>query len=89
LAHLGVAMFVVGVTLVSNYGIESDVRMSPGDSAEIAGYTFKFGGVSDYPGPNYNAHRGRFEVSQEGQLIAVLEPEKRTYFVQTRPMTEA
>jgi cytochrome c-type biogenesis protein CcmF len=89
LAHLGVAMFVVGVTLVSNYGIENDVRMSPGDSAEIAGYTFKFGGVSDYPGPNYNAHRGRFEVSQEGQLIAVLEPEKRTYFVQTRPMTEA
>ncbi len=66
LAHLGVAMFVVGVTLVSNYGIESDVRMSPGDSAKIAGYTFKFGGVSDYPGPNYNAHRGRFEVSPGG-----------------------
>jgi cytochrome c-type biogenesis protein CcmF len=89
LAHLGVAVFIVGITMVSNYGIEQDIRMSPGDSAEIAGYEFKFEGVSRYPGPNYNADRGRFQVFQEGELIATLEPEKRTYFVQTRPMTEA
>jgi cytochrome c-type biogenesis protein CcmF len=89
LAHLGVAVFIVGITMVSNYGVEKDIRMSPGDTADIAGYEFKFEGVSNYPGPNYNAHRGRFLVSQEGKLIATLEPEKRTYFVQTRPMTEA
>jgi cytochrome c-type biogenesis protein CcmF len=89
LAHLGVAMFIVGVTLVSNYGIESDVRMGPGDVSEIAGYEFKFEGVSEYPGPNYSAHRGRFQVSQNGETFTTLEPEKRTYFVQTRPMTEA
>jgi cytochrome c-type biogenesis protein CcmF len=89
LAHLGVAMFIVGVTMVSNFGLEHDVRMSPGDVSEIAGYQFKFEGVNQVPGPNYNADRGRFEVTQGDQLIAVLEPEKRTYFVQTRPMTEA
>ncbi|MCU7852817.1 MAG: heme lyase CcmF/NrfE family subunit [Candidatus Thiodiazotropha sp. (ex Monitilora ramsayi)] len=89
LAHLGVAMFIVGVTLVSNYGIESDIRMSPGDVSEISGYEFKFEGVSQFPGPNYNANRGRFQVTKDGELIATLEPEKRTYFVQTRPMTEA
>jgi cytochrome c-type biogenesis protein CcmF len=89
LAHLGVAMFIVGVTMVSNYGIESDVRMSPGDVSEIAGYQFKFEGVNKLPGPNYNADRGRFLVSRDGELIATLEPEKRTYFVQTMPMTEA
>ena len=89
LAHLGVAVFIVGITMVSNYGIEKDVRMSPGDSAEIADYTFKFEGVNQFPGPNYNANRGRFQVSKDGELIATLEPEKRTYFVQTRPMTEA
>ena len=88
-AHLGVAMFIVGVTMVSNFGLEHDVRMSPGDVSEIAGYEFKFEGVSKFPGPNYNADRGRFLVSQDGELIATLEPEKRTYFVQTRPMTEA
>jgi cytochrome c-type biogenesis protein CcmF len=89
LAHLGVAMFIVGITMVSNYGIERDVRMSPGDVSEIAGYQFKFEGVSQLPGPNYNANRGRFQVSRDGEHLATLEPEKRSYFVQNRPMTEA
>ena len=89
LAHLGVAVFIVGITMVSNYGIEKDVRMSPGDTAELAGYEFRFEGVNQIPGPNYNANRGRFVVYKDGKQLTVLEPEKRTYFVQTRPMTEA
>jgi cytochrome c-type biogenesis protein CcmF len=89
LAHLGVAVFIVGVTMVSNYGVESDVRMSPGDSSEIAGYSFKFEGVERTPGPNYNANRGRFQVTKEGKHLVTLEPEKRNYFVKTKPMTEA
>ena len=89
LAHIGVAMFIIGATLVSNYGIEKDIRMSPGDSYEMEGYTFVFEGVSTIPGPNYNAHRGRFRVLEDGEEIALLEPEKRTYLVQNRPMTEA
>jgi cytochrome c-type biogenesis protein CcmF len=89
LAHLGVAMFIVGVTMVSNFGMENDVRMSPGDVSEIAGYEFTFEGVERTPGPNYNAHRGKFQVSRNGEHLTTLEPEKRTYFVKTRPMTEA
>ncbi|MCG8015637.1 MAG: heme lyase CcmF/NrfE family subunit [Candidatus Thiodiazotropha sp. 'RUGA'] len=88
-AHMGVAMFIVGVTMVSNFGEEHDVRMSPGDVSEIAGYEFRFDGVKRVPGPNYNAHRGSFQVSHNGEAFITLEPEKRTYFVQTRPMTEA
>jgi cytochrome c-type biogenesis protein CcmF len=34
LAHLGIAMFIVGATMVSNFGSEEDVRMSPGDVHE-------------------------------------------------------
>ncbi|MCG8486518.1 MAG: heme lyase CcmF/NrfE family subunit [Chromatiales bacterium] len=89
LAHLGVAMFIVGVTMVSNFGEEHDVRMSPGDVSEIAGYEFRFDGVKRVPGPNYNAHQGSFQVSRDGEAFITLKPEKRTYFVQTRPMTEA
>ncbi|MGD8587256.1 MAG: heme lyase CcmF/NrfE family subunit [Chromatiales bacterium] len=89
LAHLGVAVFIIGITMVSNYGIEHDIRMGPGDKTEVAGHIFQFEGVKRTPGPNYNANRGRFLVSKDGEQIAVLEPEKRTYFVQTRPMTEA
>jgi len=89
LAHLGVAVFIVGITLVSNYDIEQDIRMSPGDSVEIAGYRFLFEGVRQQPGENYRAHRGRFRVYQGDREVTLLEPEKRTYFVQTKPMTEA
>jgi cytochrome c-type biogenesis protein CcmF len=86
---MGVAVFIIGITMVSNYGLEHDIRMSPGDKTVLAGYEFKFEGVSQYPGPNYNADRGRFLLSKGGEQIAILEPEKRSYFVQTRPMTEA
>ncbi|MCU7881301.1 MAG: heme lyase CcmF/NrfE family subunit [Candidatus Thiodiazotropha sp. (ex Lucinoma aequizonata)] len=89
LAHLGVAVFIVGITMVSNFGYENDVRMSPGDVSEIAGYEFLFEGVKQIPGPNYNANRGRFLVTKDGEHVTILEPEKRTYFAQSRPMTEA
>jgi cytochrome c-type biogenesis protein CcmF len=88
-AHLGVAMFIIGVTMVKGYETEQDLRMSPGDTAKVGGYTFLFDGVTDAPGPNYQAARGRFVVSREGKEITVMEPEKRMYTVQSMPMTEA
>ncbi|CAK0753490.1 holocytochrome c synthase CcmF component [Gammaproteobacteria bacterium] len=89
MAHLGVGFLMVGITLVSHYGIERDIRMMPGDSYEMAGYRFRFEGVSTISGPNYQAHRGAFQVFQNNQPIARLEPEKRVYLAQGMPMTEA
>jgi cytochrome c-type biogenesis protein CcmF len=89
LAHLGVAMFILGATMVSSFGSEKDVRMSPGDVHEIAGYRFQFEGARSVDGPNYRAARGRFLVFRGGERIAVLEPEKRTYLTSAKPMTEA
>jgi cytochrome c-type biogenesis protein CcmF len=63
--------------------------MGPGDSTEIAGYTFRMVGVRDTEGPNYVAAQGRIEVSRGDQPIATLYPEKRIYRVQQNPMTEA
>ncbi len=88
-AHLGVAMFVVGATLVSHYGIERDVRMGPGDKAEVAGYEFQFEGVKRERGPNYNGYRANIRVLKGNTLVTTLEPEKRVYLVDTKPMTEA
>ncbi len=89
LAHLGVASFIIGATVVSNYGIEKDIRMTPGSDVTIAGYRFVFDGVSKTPGPNYTAYRGHFRVFDGANQVAVLEPEKRHYQMQGRPMTEA
>ena len=66
LAHLGVAVFIVGVTLVKGYEIERDVRMDVGDTVAVGGYAFRFDGVTDARGPNYRAARGTFAVSRDG-----------------------
>ncbi|MEA3639498.1 MAG: heme lyase CcmF/NrfE family subunit [Lamprobacter sp.] len=89
IAHLGVAMFIVGVTMVSNHEIEKDLRMSPGDSHEMAGYRFEFLGAQKVNGPNYRADRGHFKVYRGNRQIAELYPEKRSYLAGGMPMTEA
>jgi cytochrome c-type biogenesis protein CcmF len=74
---------------VTQFDVEKDVRMSPGQSIELAGYTFRFEGVQMVPGPNYRADQGSIRVFKEGDEVALLHPQKRTYLVQTKPMTEA
>jgi cytochrome c-type biogenesis protein CcmF len=88
-AHCGVALFIVGVTMVKGFEVEQDVRMNVGETAMIGGYTFRFDGTEQINGPNYIAARGTFHVSQDGREVTVMYPEKRRYFVQNQTMTEA
>jgi cytochrome c-type biogenesis protein CcmF len=90
LGHLGMAVFVVGITLTSLYTVEKDLRMAPGDTYTVAGYEFTFHGVRDFNVDNYVATRGGFSVrSESSDYQAEMFPEKRIYPVQTSPMTEA
>ena len=89
LAHIGAAVFLVGAVLSNQYSVEKIVRLAPGESTEISGYTFRFAGVADVPGPNYRAKEGSFQVFKGGQPVAELKPQKRVYKVQRSMMTEA
>ena len=89
IAHMGIAVFVIGVTMVKGYEIERDIRMVPGGIAKEGGYEFKFVSLGEKAGPNYQAVTGRFEVSRNGKLVEVMTPEKRTYFASGQTMTEA
>ncbi len=89
LAHLGIGMTVIGITVTSSFSIEIDQRIAPGESVTVAGYTFRFDGVQDRTGPNYQAVRGTFTVSRGERQISQMLPEKRIYRVQTSAMTEA
>src|SRR5204863_4757862 len=88
-AHTGVAVFVVGVTLVKTYESDKDLKMKPGDSVVLAGYVFRLDEISNVKGPNYVAARAKVSVTREGEAITVMYPEKRLYVVQNMPMTEA
>ena len=89
LAHLGIAMSVVGATMVSNYSLEKSVRMGPGISHELAGYTFKYTETKTVQGPNYVAKQGQVEVYNNGEFLTLLKPDRRQYNVRTMDMTEA
>jgi cytochrome c-type biogenesis protein CcmF len=89
LAHLGLAVVVLGVTGVKSYEVERDVRMSVGDVVTIAPYTFRLMSFNEVQGPNYKAVQAQVQVEKNGQAVALLHPEKRRYVSSPMPMTEA
>jgi cytochrome c-type biogenesis protein CcmF len=88
-AHFGIAVFMVGVTMVGGFEEEKDVRMEPNEVVRVGNYDLTFKGVTQVQGPNYIAQRGVFEMRKDGKLLREMYPEKRDYFSSTMPMTEA
>ncbi|MBA1272832.1 heme lyase CcmF/NrfE family subunit [Stutzerimonas azotifigens] len=88
-AHLGIAVCALGVVLSSQQSDERDLRMAPGDSLQMGGYSFIFEGAIHHDGPNFTSDKATIRVLKGDRQIAVLHPEKRLYTVQQMPMTEA
>ena len=89
LAHLGLAITVVGITISGAYDAEARMRMEPGDSAVVAGRTYRFERIEERTGPNYRAAAATFTVARKGETVATVHPEKRFYQSGGQPMTEA
>ncbi|WP_260291601.1 heme lyase CcmF/NrfE family subunit [Sedimenticola hydrogenitrophicus] len=89
LAHLGLAVTVVGITLASGYSVERDVRVAPGGLIPVAGYLFEFGQLEERQGPNYSAVVFPVRVTRDGHEIGRLRAEKRNYGGGRQPMSEA
>jgi len=88
-AHIGIAVFVIGVTMVNGYQAEKDVKMEIGDTVSVGGYTFRFNGVRQEKGPNYVALVGDVDLLKGDSAIRKMNPEKRSYISSSMPMTEA
>ncbi|WP_440996644.1 heme lyase CcmF/NrfE family subunit [Arhodomonas sp. SL1] len=89
MAHVGVAVFVIGGTGVGNFDWQGDLRLAPGESYEAAGYVWQLNGVRQVQGPNYTAQEGEVTIRRDGETVATLYPQKRRYLVQRNVMTEA
>jgi cytochrome c-type biogenesis protein CcmF len=88
-AHIGVAIFVVGVTLVKGYESEKDASLKEGEAVELGAYSFRLEDVTTINGPNYRAAQARVVVTKDGRPVTTLFPERRVYAVQQQVMTEA
>jgi cytochrome c-type biogenesis protein CcmF len=89
LAHVGIGVFILGVTMVKGYESMNEVRMRPGEKATAGGYDFQMMDIGEVRGPNYVAVRATVNVTRNGTPVTVMYPEKRMYLVQKMPMTEA
>ncbi len=89
LGHLGMGIFVIGVTITMAYHVERDIRMVPGGVYHIAGYEYHFIGVRKVQGPNFIADEALIETWFEGVRGDDLVPQRRVYSDYNNPMTEA
>ncbi|MBT8115563.1 MAG: hypothetical protein KJP04_09285, partial [Arenicella sp.] len=87
-AHIGIAIFIIGVTHVNVYSVEKDIRMQPGESFQLGDYNFTFEGVERVKEFNYTANEGAFIVTNDGGNKITLKPQKR-FYSSGNPMTEA
>jgi cytochrome c-type biogenesis protein CcmF len=88
-AHFGVALFLAGVLIVEATSVEKDVRLAPAQSVTIGALSFRFDGVHDAQGPNYQAQQGVISVLEGDKTIATLHPQKRQYTRNAQIQTEA
>jgi cytochrome c-type biogenesis protein CcmF len=88
-AHSGIAILVTGLVVASNWETKLEQIMVPGDVISLSGYEFTMVSIGEVEGPNYISRQAEFKVEQDGDLVALLYPEKRYYPVQDMPTTEA
>lgn len=89
IAHVGLGMTTLGIAVVQSSTLEVDRAVAQGETVELGAYRFRFEGTTPIEGANYSAVQGRVVVSEGGKDIVTLLPQKRTYWVQQNPMTEA
>jgi len=89
IAHVGIAVFTVGVALTSVYTIEQTVRMQVNDRHEQGSYSFLLTAIEEVRGPNFTAAEGRFDVTRNAKPVGRITAQKRFYDVRQDTMTEA
>ena len=88
-AHFGLALFILGATIVESHKEAADLSLAPGQSTEHAGFVFTMNALREVEGPNYRAIESEIVITRDGEQVAMLHPQKRIYRVQQNPMTEA
>ena len=88
IAHLGIAVTVVGVGLTSLYTEQRDIRMEVGQKVTVVEYDFILNKLSHIDGPNYSAEEALITVMKNGKFLREMKPQKRRYLASGSTMTE-
>ena len=89
LAHIGVAVMVVGVTSMGVWSQETILMMRINQQASLGGYTVELQKVVEQKGANYTAETAVFNISKQGRVLGSTSSERRFYPVRGMQTTEA
>ncbi len=88
LGHMGLGFVLAAITTVMTWQQENILAMKIGDHTKIAGYDVTMTNVIQTPGPNYDAERASFQLSENGKVFSELRAERRFYTAQQRQVAE-
>jgi cytochrome c-type biogenesis protein CcmF len=89
IAHFGLGVSVIGIVAATAWESEVVTTMRAGQVANIAGYTVRFDGLTETPGPNFVSEQGRFTIAAANGTERTTHPERRIYSASGMPTTEA
>ena len=89
MAHLGLAVLMVGAIGASAWKTDTVSFAEPGTAVPIAGFEVTFVGVEQVQGPNYVAQVATLDVTRDGEFVTQLFPERRVYPVAQATTTES
>ncbi len=89
LAHIGFGVTLLGASLNTIYSVQRDVRLTVGNSVMVGNMNYELSDVERVRGPNYISNMGQITVRKNGEVVVVLNPEKRKYVSGGNMMTEA
>jgi len=89
IAHIGVAVFALGVALSNQLAQVDTKAVVLGEEVVIGDYEFKFASLRQDKKLNYQMTQADFEVSKNLQKVSVLRSEKRFYPGRQTSTTEA
>ena len=79
IAHIGVAVFIIGATVSSAWRIDIEKPIILGEKIIVKDIELTFKGIKKVEGPNWNADRGEFEIIKSSGAKYLLYPERRFY----------
>ncbi len=79
IAHIGIAVIALGITINKSYSTERQVKMLPGETVTLAGYQFTFAALQEMAGPNYRSVTAVFAVRKNHGAAETLLAQQRIY----------
>jgi cytochrome c-type biogenesis protein CcmF len=86
--HLGLGLAVLGVAFSGPYAVSKEVVLNPGQSFEIQDYEVQYLELSRIRGEHMSRAVASLEVTEDGEPVGRLNPERRIYRNAEQPFAE-